>query len=92
MQPSHLAADSGWAVDRVGRKRLKDAYSWLALLRAGARVAGGSDAPVDLLDPLVGMYVARTRKDREGRSLPGWKRGDCLEPMEALRMYTADAS
>ena len=39
---------------------------------AGARLAGGSDAPVESERPLAGFYAAVTRSDLSGRPAGGW--------------------
>ncbi|MDX1548221.1 MAG: amidohydrolase, partial [Rhodothermales bacterium] len=47
MQPTHATSDMYWAEDRVGAERARGAYAWRALLDAGARLAFGSDFPVE---------------------------------------------
>jgi len=47
MQPSHAISDLYFAPMRLGPARLAGAYTWRSLLEAGARIAGGSDAPVE---------------------------------------------
>lgn len=52
MQPSHAIGDLHFAPARVGIDRLRGAYAWSSLLNAGAIIAGGSDAPVEVGSPL----------------------------------------
>ena len=72
MQPTHATSDMNMAEDRVGAERIKGAYAWRKLLDAGARLAGGSDFPVELPNPFPGLYAAVTRQDRDGRPPGGW--------------------
>ena len=57
MQPTHATSDMNMAEDRVGAERIKGAYAWRTLLDAGARLAGGSDFPVELPNPFLGLYA-----------------------------------
>src|SRR5204862_5260084 len=57
MQPIHAVSDRELA-DREWPRVTGNAYAWGALERAGARLAFGSDAPVETADPLAGMDAA----------------------------------
>ena len=48
-----------WAAARVA----EGAYVWQTLLKSGARLASGSDFPVEQANPLLGFYAAITRQD-----------------------------
>jgi predicted amidohydrolase YtcJ len=92
MQPTHATSDMPWAEARVGPERIVGAYAWRRLLDAGARLALGSDFPVESVDPRLGLYAAATRQDREGRPAGGWRADQALTIAEALRGFTADAA
>lgn len=92
MQPTHATSDMNMAEDRVGHERIKGAYAWRSLLNAGVRLAGGSDFPVELPNPFLGLYAAVTRQDREGRPPGGWYGEQKLTREEALRLFTIDAA
>ncbi|MDX1419205.1 MAG: amidohydrolase [Rubricoccaceae bacterium] len=92
VQPTHATSDMPWAEDRVGPARIRGAYAWRALLDAGARLALGSDFPVERVDPLLGFYAAVTRQDAEGQPPGGWHPGQRLTRAEALRGFTLDAA
>lgn len=92
MQPTHATSDMNMAEDRVGAERIKGAYAWRSLLNAGARLAGGSDFPVELPNPFLGLYAAVTRQDREGHPPGGWYPQQKLTREEALRLFTIDAA
>lgn len=92
MQPTHATSDMPWAQDRVGAQRILGAYAWRRFLDSGARLALGSDFPVESVDPRLGLYAAATRQDREGRPPGGWLPDQRLSITEALRGFTADAA
>jgi hypothetical protein len=81
-----------WAEDRVGAARTTYAYAWRSLLDSGVRIAGGSDAPVEPVQPLKGFYAAVTRQDEEGWPEGGWHPEQKVSREEALRMFTLDAA
>ena len=92
VQPTHATSDMPWAGERVGDERLEGAYAWRRLSDSGARLALGSDFPVERVDPLLGFYAAVTRQDAEGRPLGGWFGNQVLTRAEALRGFTLDAA
>lgn len=92
MQPTHATSDMPWAGDRVGERRLPGAYAWRKMLDAGARLALGSDFPVESADPRLGLYAAVTRRDLDGDPSNGWLPGERLTRREALRGFTLDAA
>jgi predicted amidohydrolase YtcJ len=92
IQPTHATSDMPWAIDRLGPTRLAGAYAWRRLRDAGARLAGGSDAPVESENPLLGFYAAVTRKDSSGNPPEGWYPSQRLSRAEALALFTADAA
>lgn len=57
VQYSHAPSDRPIA-ERVWADRLDRAYPFAGLLAAGAKLAGGSDAPVEELDPIAGLAAA----------------------------------
>lgn len=88
IQPKFISTDMRWAVERVGTARMRSSYSWRTMLRAGIPLAGGSDCPVEPLDPLLGIYCAVTRKDMEGNPPGGFFPNEKLTLEEAVRLFT----
>src|SRR5439155_17403894 len=72
MQPSHAISDLFFAPSRLGMERLAGAYAWNSLLKSGAIICGGSDAPVERGEPMIEFYAAATRKSIKGESGEGW--------------------
>jgi len=81
-----------WAEKRVGPDRIRGAYAWRRLVKSGARLAGGSDFPVESENPLLGFYAAITRQDVSGRPPGGWRPEERLSRAEALALFTSDAA
>ena len=92
MQPTHATSDMPWAEDRVGPQRIVGAYAWRQLRDSGARLALGSDFPVESVDPRLGLYAAATRTDAQGLPAGGWHPQEKLTAFEALRGFTLDAA
>lgn len=92
MQPTHATSDMYWAENRLGPDRIEGAYAWRSLLDRGARLAFGSDFPVEAVNPLLGFYAAVTRQDAERYPEGGWHSEERLTRREALRGFTLDAA
>lgn len=92
MQPTHATSDMPWAEQRVGPDRIAGAYAWQKLKKAGARLAGGSDFPVESENPLLGFYAAVTRQDLSGQPAGGWRPEEKLSREQALALFTSDAA
>ncbi|MCL4743393.1 MAG: amidohydrolase [Phycisphaerales bacterium] len=92
MQPTHCTSDMRWVDARVGPERARGAYAWAGLLRTGARIAGGSDFPVESHNPFLGLHAAVTRQTAEGDPEGGWHAEHRMTPDEALRAFTLDAA
>ena len=92
MQPTHATSDMPWAEARLGPERVRGAYAWRSLKNGGARLAGGSDFPVESENPLLGFYAAITRQDVRGQPTGGWRGSEKLTRREALALFTSDAA
>ncbi len=92
MQPTHATSDMPWAGERVGASRVHGAYAWRQLRDSGARLALGSDFPVESVDPRLGLFAATMRTDHHGEPAGGWRPEEKLTAYEALRGFTLDAA
>jgi predicted amidohydrolase YtcJ len=77
VQPAFLASEETWLEKRLGSDRMANAYPFRSLAEAGVPLLGGSDSPVELPDPAVGIRAA---VDRHG-----------INPDEALTEEQAQA-
>ncbi len=88
MQPIHATSDMVMAADYWG-SRTQFAYAWRTMLDSGAVLAFGSDAPVEPIDPMLGLYAAVTRRRPDGTPGPdGWHPEQKLTMAEAVRAFT----
>lgn len=93
MQPIHATSDMAWVPVRLGPERTRQgAYVWQTLLRTGARIASGSDFPVEDPNPMLGFHAAITRQTRDGHPPGGWMPDERLTREQALRSFTVDAA
>ena len=88
MQPVHQTSDRLMAEKRLGPNRLAGAYAWHSMLAAGARLVFGSDVPVELSDPFVGMAAAISRIGPDGEPAGGWQPQERVSREAALAAYT----
>jgi len=89
IQPRFVASDFPWVLERVGPQRTDYLYAWKKLIDAGVVCAGGSDAPIEPLNPLLGIHAAVTRR-RPDSDLPaeGYLPGERLSLEQALKLFT----
>jgi len=82
VQPHFVVSDT-WTVDRIGPERARWAYSFRTLIEKGIVVTSGSDCPVELINPLLGLWAAVKREDKPEES---------LTVEDALKTYTINAA
>jgi predicted amidohydrolase YtcJ len=88
MQPIHATSDMLMA-DAFWGERSRLAYAWRTQLDHGARLALGSDAPVESPNPFLGLYAAVTRRRADGSPSPeGWYPEQKLTLAEAWEGFT----
>ena len=91
VQPVHATSDR-YMADRRWGERASRGYAYRSLADAGARLAFGSDAPVEVPDPITGIFAAVTRKRADEVLLPGWHTDECLSADQAVHGYTLGAA
>jgi predicted amidohydrolase YtcJ len=88
-----MSSDRPWAIDRLGKKRIEEgAYMWQSLLKSGARIVNGTDAPVEPLNPIPSFYASVSRKTLNGEPEGGFEPAQKMTRQQALRSYTLDAA
>ena len=88
MQPTHQTSDRLMAEKRLGPNRLAGAYAWQSVLKSGARLAFGTDFPVENPNPFPGLAAAISRQDMNGQPPGGWIPSERLTFDQALAAYT----
>lgn len=91
VQPRFIISDF-WIVDRVGAQRARWTYIFKSMLEKGIVIGGGSDAPVDPIDPIYGIYSAVTRGCLDDIELCKYTVGEKLSLEEAIKLYTIYAA
>ena len=90
MQAVHCTSDAVFVPKRLGMKRSKEgAYVWKSLMKSGAIVTNGTDAPVESIDPFASLYASVTRKLADGVT---FFPEQAMTREEALRSYTIDCA
>jgi len=93
MQAIHMSSDRPWAIERLGETRIRQgAYMWQSLLKSGAKIINGTDAPVEPLNPIPSFYASVSRKTLKGTPDGGYEPEERMTREQALRSYTLDAA
>ena len=86
MQGIHCTSDAPYVILRLGPERAAEgAYVWQKLMKSGAVVGNGTDAPVEDVSPLACFYASVSRKLKDGSVFYPDQR---MSREEALRSYT----
>jgi hypothetical protein len=80
------------AEKRLGPDRLKGAYAWHSVLKSGAKLAFGTDFPVESPNPFPGLAAAISRQDMNGEPPGGWIPSERVTIAQALQAYTRGAA
>ncbi len=88
LQPTHGTSDCKWALDRLGKCRIHNAYRLRSLLEQNGWFVFGSDFPVEDINPLFGFYAAVVRRDFDGYPKEGFQMEEALTRAEVLKGMT----
>ena len=83
IQPVFLISDYPWVLDRVGVGNIEFMYAWKTLLTEGFHCSGGSDAPIEEVNPLLGIHAA------VNRTIPNSKENQIFDSHERLSVFEA---
>ena len=88
VQPTFLTSDMPWVEEYIGSDRAKYLYPFRTLLDKGLILGGSSDAPIEDVNPLLGIHALVTRKGDAGV----YNENERVSRFEAFKMYTANAA
>ena len=89
MQPIHCTSDAPFVTIRLGQERAKNgAYVWRNLLNSKAKLAIGTDVPVESMNPFENMYAAVSRKARSREGV--FFADQVMTREEILKAYTSE--
>ena len=90
MQGVHATSDGPWVEAKLGEQRAREgAYVWQSLMKSGAVIANGTDAPVENVSPIASYYASVSRMTNQGTS---FYPDQAMSRMEALRSYTINGA
>lgn len=88
MEPHHAVEDMPWAEKRLGAERIKGAYAWRSMRKAGVRLTFNSDLPGSTHSIFSGLHAAVTRQNDQSQPAEGWHKEQALTIEESIRAYT----
>ncbi|SDK46020.1 amidohydrolase [Lacicoccus qingdaonensis] len=88
IQPTFLTSDMPWVEDYIGKERAERLYNFRTMLDKGLLLGGGSDAPIEDVNPLKGVHALVTRHGKTGV----YNEDETISVFEALQMYTKNAA
>jgi len=93
MQGIHATSDAPFVIERLGAERADEgAYVWQRLMKSGAVVSNGTDAPVEDLDPIPNYYATVTRKTKDGKAFYPEQRMSRMEALKSMTLNPAYAA
>ncbi len=90
IQPRFVCSDFPWVLDRVGPARAPYVCAWKTMQDAGLALCGGSDAPIEPIEPLLGIHAAVTRRAPFDLG-PGYAMEQALSPQGAVKLFSRRA-
>ena len=90
MQGVHCTSDAPYVPARLGDRRAEEgAYVWQKLMKSGAVVTNGTDAPVEDVSPIASFYATVSRRTKDGTVFYPDQR---MSRLEALKSYTINGA
>jgi hypothetical protein len=90
IQAISIITDAPWMIDRIGKKRAKERlFTFQKLIKSGAVLINGTDAPVEDIDPLPCFYASVTCRMPDGTIFWPDQR---MTRKQALRAYTINGA
>lgn len=88
IQATHATSDMDWAGQRLGPKRVKNAYAYNQLLKQNGWLPNGTDFPIEGIEPVKTFYASVARKDINGFPPEGYMMENSLSRIDALKSIT----
>lgn len=88
VQTTHATSDMAWTEDRLGAARMERSHRYRDLLAQNGWLANGSDFPIEGIDPLRGFRAAAFRTSDKGLPKGGYRPGQAISRLDALRAMT----
>ncbi|WP_434122211.1 amidohydrolase [Salinicoccus roseus] len=88
VQPTFLTSDMPWVESYLGSERMEYLYAFRTMQTHGLLLGGSSDAPIEDVDPLLGIHTLVTRRGASGV----YNEDERISRYDAFRMYTHNAA
>lgn len=90
VQPQFITSDFPWVEDKVGSERARYLYPFKSMLERNIIIGGGSDAPIEIPNPILGIHAAVNRQSygQDG----AYFIEEALSVFDAIGLYTTQAS
>ncbi|MDV2581227.1 amidohydrolase [Alkalibacillus haloalkaliphilus] len=88
IQPTFVSSDFPWAIERVGYSLIKTSYPWKTYLDEGILCAGGSDAPIEEVNPINGIAASVNRRSMFDGNV--YLEDESLSVYESIKLYTVN--
>lgn len=91
-QPIFIDYDMHIVEELCGKDLASTSYAFGTMLRRGVHLSYGTDCPVETCNPLVNLYMAVTRKGKDGKPEDGFYPRECVDVESAVDAYTAESA
>ncbi|WP_020006736.1 amidohydrolase [Salinicoccus albus] len=88
IQPAFLTSDMPWIEAYLGSQRAAFLYPFKTMVDKGLVLGGSSDAPIEDVNPLLGVQTLVTRRGDTGV----YNKNETVSRFEAFKMYTVNAA
>ncbi|WP_375561840.1 amidohydrolase [Bernardetia sp. OM2101] len=88
VQPTHAISDMPWVENRLGKVRIRHAYTYRELYEQNNRIAFGTDFPIEAINPFATFHAAVARQDGLGNPQEGFQMENAVTREVALRAMT----
>ena len=91
-QPIFIDYDMHIVEELCGKDLASTSYAFGTMLRRGVHLSYGTDCPVETCNPLVNLYMAVTRKGKDGKPERGFYPRECVDVESAMDAYTVESA
>jgi predicted amidohydrolase YtcJ len=71
---------------------MKYSYAWKTIMKNGVKCVGGSDAPIEDANPILGIHAVVNRQRTDGLPERGWYPEEKYSIWDALRLFTFNSA
>lgn len=90
VQPQFITSDFPWIMEKLGEKRSRYLYPFKSMLDLNIIIGGGSDAPIEIPNPMLGVHAAVNRQSYGEHDT--YFKEEAISVFDALALYTTQAS